>query len=192
MTDPQLAAALSHSTRVHILSVLNTRIASPKELAAELGEPIPNINYHIGILEQLECIDLAEEKPVLGSRVVEHFYKARKLPYFDQDAWDELELQGKWEIVIPILRLMSKDVNESMAGGTFLDPDDNHVSRTPMIVDEEGWEEVKEGLAEALDRLMEIKDNVRARREADEDRNTMAIKVEIIHFRSPDTDEGIE
>jgi DNA-binding transcriptional ArsR family regulator len=190
MTDPQLAAALSHSTRVHALSVLNTRIASPKELAAELGEPVSNVNYHVRVLEELDCIELVEERQVQGSRVAEHFYRAKKLQYFDQEAWDQLELQGKWEVVIPIMRLISKNVNESMAAGTFLDPDDNHVSRTPMIVDGEGWEETKEILAETLTRLLEVKDNVQARCEAaDEDVKTMAAKVAIVHFRSPDRDK---
>jgi DNA-binding transcriptional ArsR family regulator len=191
MTDPQLAAALSHSTRVHILSVVNTRLASPKELAAELGEPVPNINYHVGILLELGCIELAEVEPRHGSRVSEHFYRAKKLQYLDDAAWEQLELQGKWEVVIPIMRLISRDVNEAMEQGTFLDPDDNHLTRTPMIVDPEGWEETKVILAEALDRLLEVKDNVKDRAEAGQEAETMAIKVELIQFRSPDRDKEV-
>jgi len=191
MTDPQLAAALSHSTRVHILSVLNTRMGSPTEFARELAEPVPNINYHVKILLELGCIELAEEIPRHGNRVNEHFYRARKLQYLDDAAWDQLGIQGKWEVVIPIMRLISKDVNEAMATGSFLEPDDNHVSRTPMIVDGEGWEETKAILAEALDSLLEVKANVKDRAETGQVAETMAIKVELIQFRSPDTDKEV-
>jgi DNA-binding transcriptional ArsR family regulator len=191
MTDPQLAAALSHSTRVHILSVLNTRIASAKELAAELDEPIQNLNYHMDVLLELDCIELTDSRQQRGGRVVEHFFRAKKLPYFNQEAWEQLELQGKWEVVIPIMRLISANVNEAMAGGTFLDPDDNHVSRTPMLVDKEGWEETKEALADVLTRLLEIKDNVNARYADGAEATTMAIKVAMIQFRSPDRDKDI-
>jgi len=190
MTDPQLAAALSHSTRVHILSVVNALIASPSELAKELGEPVRNVSYHIEILEQLECIELVETRPKAGGRVTEHFYRGKVLQYLDQEAWDQLEAQGKWEVVIPIMRLISRDVNESLAGGTFLDPDDNHVSRTPMIVDAEGWEETKAILADALGRLMEVKETVKERTVEDAP-GTMAIKVEMIQFRSPDRDKEV-
>lgn len=189
MTDPRLATALSHPTRVHVLSVLNTRIASPRELAAELDEPVNNVSYHIEVLKDLDCIELAEERPKLGSRVIEHFYRAKRLQYIDDDAWERLDMKGKWNVVMPIMRLSSKDINEAMEAGTFLDPDDNHISRTPMLVDDEGWEETKVALAETLDRLLEIRENVEARCAAGDDGNTMAMKVQLLQFRSPDRDK---
>lgn len=191
MTDPRLASALSHPTRVHVLSVLNTRIASPREMAAELDEPVKNIAYHIEALKNLDCIELVEERPQHGSRVVEHFYRAKRLQYIDDDAWEQLDMKGKWNVVMPIMRLSSKDINEAMEGGTFLDPDDNHISRTPMIVDDEGWEETKIALADTLDRLLEIRENVEARCALSDDANTMAIKVQLLQFRSPDRDTEI-
>lgn len=189
MTDPRLASALSHPTRVHILSVLNTRLASPRELAAELDEPVNNVAYHIDSLKKLDCIELAEERPRLGGRVIEHFYRAKRLQYIDDDAWELLDMKGKWNVVMPIMRLSSKDINEAMEAGTFLDPDDNHISRTPMIVDDEGWEETKVALEETLERLLEIRENVEARCATSDDVRTMAMKVQLLQFRSPDRDK---
>jgi DNA-binding transcriptional ArsR family regulator len=188
LTNARLAKAMSHPTRVHILSVVHTRPASAKEIAAELGEPTPNVKHHIQALRGLGCIEIAEERPKHGNRVVEHFYRATKLRYFDDEAWGQLDLKGKWQVVMPIMRLASRDISEALVAGTFMDPDDNHVTRTPMIVDREGWEESKAVLADALDGLLEVKDRVEARREAGSEEETMAIKVEIIHFRSPDRD----
>jgi hypothetical protein len=42
-----------------------------------------------------------------------------------------------------------------------------------------------------LGRLLEIKGNVEERAAADEDTQTMAIKIEIIQFRSPDRDKDV-
>ncbi len=70
-----------------------------------------------------------------------------------------------------------------MAAGTFNDPPDNHISRTPMTVDNPGWEEVATELNSTLNRLMDIQARVNAR--GTPDTETMPIKVEIIHFRSP-------
>lgn len=58
-----------------------------------------------------------------------------------------------------------------------------------MLVDDEGWEETKVALAETLDRLLEIRENVEARCAAGDDGNTMAMKVQLLQFRSPDRDK---
>ena len=189
--DPRLATALSHPVRVHIVSVLTTRLASVSEMAAEIDMPTKNVSYHVKVLEKLGCVELAEAKPVLGGRVFEHVYRATTLQYFDQDAWDQLDMKGKWEVVIPIMRMVSKDITESMKAGVFLDPDDNHISRTPLVVDNEGWEEVKAILADTLERVFEVRENVAARRDSESESESMAIKVELLQFRSPDSDKII-
>lgn len=189
MTDPRLATALAHPIRVHALSVLNTRTASISELAAEIERPINNVSYHVKVLVKLGCAELVDADPVQGGRVIESRYRARTLQYFDQEAWDQLDMKGKWGVVVPIMRLASKDISDSMAAGAFLDPDDNHISRTPMVVDEEGWEEVKAILADALGQLLEVPDRAAERVANKPDSGTIAIKVHMLQFRSPDRDK---
>src|SRR5882757_8610160 len=43
--SPQLAAALSHPTRVGMMSVLVDGPASPREMAAAIDEPLNNVTY---------------------------------------------------------------------------------------------------------------------------------------------------
>jgi DNA-binding transcriptional ArsR family regulator len=45
-----IVQALSHPLRARILSVLQEREASPKELAEHFGAPLPNVAYHIQVL----------------------------------------------------------------------------------------------------------------------------------------------
>lgn len=173
-----------------MMAILDVRIASPRELAEELGESVKNVSYHIEVLKELDCVELVEKRPKHGSRVIEHFYKATRMPYFDEAAWDQLDLKKKWDIVTPIMRLSSQDINESLAAGVFLDPDDNHLSRTPLNVDDLGWEEVRDILGETLERLLDVRASVAERIRQDENSETIPIKVHLFQFRSPDRDKS--
>lgn len=187
--DPRLAAAAAHPTRVHLLAILDVRNASPRELADELDLPLNHVSYHVKVLQELDCIELVDQKPRLG-RVIEHFYRATRMPLFDQETWEQLDMKEKWGVVMPIMRLASEDINDSFAAGVFLDPDDNHISRTPLVVDADGWEEVKGILADALDRLFDVRENVAGRMRQDKSAETMPIKVQMFQFRSPDQEKA--
>ena len=187
MLDPVLARVLAHPTRNHIMCVTATRPASPREMAAELEEGVNNVSYHVEVLRELDCIELVEERPAAGGRVVEHVYRAKKLQIFDEEGWNQLSKKEKAEMIVPILSLQSKDLSDAIVANTFLNPDDGHVSRTPLIVDRDAWEEVKTILAEALDRLLELNRRTAARIDP-ADPELMAIKVQMLQFRSPDRD----
>ena len=58
VTDPRLVKALAHPLRFRILTVLDERMASPSELAEELGAPLGNVSYHVRILASLGLIRL--------------------------------------------------------------------------------------------------------------------------------------
>jgi DNA-binding transcriptional ArsR family regulator len=72
--EQRLIKALGHPVRIRALQVLNTRVASPSELARELDEPLGNVAYHVKILEENDAIELVRTAPVRGA--LEHFYRA--------------------------------------------------------------------------------------------------------------------
>jgi DNA-binding transcriptional ArsR family regulator len=180
----RLVTALSHPTRVHAMTVLNERQATPGEIAASLGEPVNNVTYHINVLLELGCIELVDVKPAHGGRVVEHFYRATHPAYIDLDGWEKLGENEKFGLVAALMRLVSDDIDEAMSQGTFYEPDDNHLSRSPMVVDPEGWGETRLLLEETVFRLMDIQENVKVRA-GDKGAEAMHIKVEMLQFRSP-------
>lgn len=184
LVDPKLATAMSHPTRVHAMKVLFERSASPKEIAAELNQPVNNVTYHVNQLLELGCVELVEVVPAHGGRVVEHFYRATRRAYFDSAAWDQFGDKEKMDVTAAIMRLISEDIADAMSKGTFCDPDDNHLSRSPMVVDQEGWDEVNSLLDGVLEKLLAIQENCVNRRRSNDDED-LHIKVEIIHFRSP-------
>jgi hypothetical protein len=180
---PELTKALTHPTRSHVLATLTERIASPAEMAKELDRTVRHITYHLGVLERLDCVELVKTEPVAGGRVVESFYRATKRPWLDRQSWELLDEAGQRGVTSTLMELVTNDLADAMAAGTFNDPPDNHLSRTPLTVDAEGWEEVVTLLASTLDDLMDIQGEVNKR--STPETETMPIKVEILHFRSP-------
>jgi len=180
-----LATAMAHPTRLQALTALAERPATPKELAEKIGLPINNVTHHINVLLKLGCIELISVDQVQGGRVAQHLYKAtQKSALLDAEAWDELGDTEKLGLIATFMRLASDDLAEAMFHGTFYDPDDNHLSRTPMNVDMEGWQEVIDLLDGTVFDLFEIQERIAARGTAG-DRETFPIKVEILQFRSP-------
>lgn len=176
-----LASASGHPTRLRTLMILSEREATPREVAEEIGEPLNNVAYHIKVLKRLGCIELLRVNQTRGGRVAEHVYRATERPYWKESDLEELSDSEKLNVIAGIMRHISDDIAMAMTAGTFYEHDDNHLSRTPLVVDEEGWDEVIELLDDALERLMAIQERVNERGAAE----TKLTKVAILQFESP-------
>jgi DNA-binding transcriptional ArsR family regulator len=185
--SPQLAAALSHPTRVGVMGILIEGPASPRELAAAIDEPLNNITYHVKQLRDLGCIELDRVERRAGGRVLERFYRASQRAYFDDDAWAVLDDNERLGVIWSILRLISKDINTAMTAGTFFGEDyDVHTTRSPMTVDQEGWDEITELLNRSTKELFEIEERVERRQATSGAEPDIHAKVQMMQFRSPD------
>jgi DNA-binding transcriptional ArsR family regulator len=68
------AAKAAHPLRAAVLERLYDREASPVELAREMGEPPPNVAYHVRELAKLGAITKVRQRQVRGA--MEHIYTA--------------------------------------------------------------------------------------------------------------------
>ena len=186
LVSPQLAAALAHPTRVSVMSILVEGPASPRQLAAEIGEPLNNVTYHIKQLRDLGCIELDRTEPRGGGRVIERFYRASQRAYFDDDAWEVLGDRERLGVIWSVVRMIAKDITTAMTSGTFFEDYDTHISRSPMTVDGEGWREIAELLNRTTKELFEIEARVENRCAEGAEADIHA-KVEMLQFRSPES-----
>lgn len=152
--NARIVKALGHPLRVQALQILNLRVASPSEIADELGIGVSGLSYHIRVLCELECIELVDTEPVRGA--VEHFYRATARAFFTQEDWAEVPESARsgisgamWGDIVP-------EVNAAMTAGSFDSREDRHFSWTPMVVDQEGWEDVRSVLNDAMLQVIEI------------------------------------
>jgi DNA-binding transcriptional ArsR family regulator len=154
--NPTLAQVVAHPLRIEALSILTERPASPKELAAELGSPVGNISYHVRELQRIGMIELVEEKKRRGA--IEHFYRAVHHPMLDASEWKELSPAKREVMSVWIVQLMLADAVKALGGGTFDARGDRHLSRTDMLVDEKGWEELVEIQAKTLRAVLAVRE----------------------------------
>jgi DNA-binding transcriptional ArsR family regulator len=184
LIDDRVLAAISHPTRMRAMNVFWEREASPREIAAEIGEPLNNVTYHVNQLVDLEWIELVAERPARGGRVVEHFYRAVTNSRFDDTELDRLGTEEKTILDLTIMKLMAGDLSEALLSGSYFELDDNQLTRIPMLVDADGWNETKEILDRALDELMAVRETV-ANRVAANGEETFPTRVNVIQFKSP-------
>jgi DNA-binding transcriptional ArsR family regulator len=152
--DSRLAKALAHPLRVQLLAQLNQGVASPNELAKKLGEPLTNVSYHVRMLHDLGCIELVETEPRRGA--LEHYYRAIMRPFFGDRDWKRLPKNARNSISDAVLQLVWDDAAAAIKDGSFDDRDDRHLSRTVLALDDQGWDDVRDLLADTLERAMEI------------------------------------
>lgn len=181
LVDDRLVSALSHETRAHALTACTERPTSTKEIAAELGLSVSAVWYHVRKLLDLGCIELVESKRRRGA--TEHFYRATVRHFFDADIWAQLPERKRETIAVGILQMIAADVDEAVRA-KCVDTGENHLSRTLMILDREGWAETTDLLAEALERLLLIREKSVMRR-AESDEGAIRASVSMMQFELP-------
>jgi len=152
--DQRLVKALAHPLRVEILTILNERMASPNELSKELEEGLSQVSYHVKVLKDFECIEMVKTEPRRGA--VEHYYRATARAFLTDSDWQSLPESVKPGVSASSIQMIIDDVVSALTGGTFDARDDRHLSWTPGVVDEQGWEESVDLAAETLDRVIAI------------------------------------
>jgi DNA-binding transcriptional ArsR family regulator len=174
INDPRLIKALAHPLRVRILSILETRdMASPNEMADELGVSLGVMSYHVRRLHALGFLELVKRTPRRGA--IEHHYRAKARPHVTDEGWAETPSIVKRAMVGASLQQITGFINAAAAQGGF-DRGDAHLSRTVVALDEEGWKELAGELAGLMERVDRLQDESLERVKASGEDAETAIK----------------
>lgn len=146
--------ALGHPIRLRVLTVLNDRVASPREMAEEFGEPLGNVSYHTRMLVELGAIELVDTQQRRGA--IEHYYRAVMRPFLDDEDFKKLPASVRRTLTDTALDIIWRSIADDIRAGLFEQLEDRHVSRTRLVVDEQGWEELSGLLAGVLERALQI------------------------------------
>ena len=152
--DAILVKALSHPVRARALTVLNQRVASPSELAADQEETVGYVAYHVRVLHEMGMIELVNTRQVRGA--TEHFYRSTAQPYLDDEVWGKLSLGSRTGISIANIGVLNNAIREAFEAGTFDSRTDRHLSNLSLDLDEEGWRKANALLNDCLKGLMQI------------------------------------
>jgi len=153
--------AMSHPLRAAILRTLVERTASPAEMARELDEELSNVSYHTKQLVEFECAELVSTRPVRGA--LEHFYRATERHLIDTEEWEELDPVIAEDLVCEFMQKILDDFVSSARAGIIGSNENFHLTRTPLVLDEQGMQEALEAHERARLEVLEIEARSAAR-----------------------------
>jgi DNA-binding transcriptional ArsR family regulator len=177
--DQRLVRALGHPMRQRILRILHERVSSPSEIAAELGERIGKVAYHVQILVENGAIELVETRPVRGA--TQHFYRPLMRPLLDEAQWTALPIPARRALTQHTLHQIVEHISEALPQGGF-DAPKTHVTWTTLELDQEAYDALAERLSEVLDYAMALHAETLQRTTADPDAELRKTELAILHF----------
>ncbi|WP_084286370.1 ArsR/SmtB family transcription factor [Solirubrobacter soli] len=175
-SEARIAKALAHPLRARILQRLGERVASPGDLAVELGEPLGVVSYHVRMLRDYDCVELVRTEPVRGA--LQHFYKATARPNLDEAQWRTLPTTLRGELLGSTIQGLVDDLAASSDAGR-LEDQDVIVKRTPLELDERGYRKLNKLLAKTHEQALAIAAES-AQRGSDA---VTATEVALLHFK---------
>lgn len=182
--ETTLAAIVAHPTRARAFTILTERTASPVEIAQEIGKDVGHVGYHVRKLQQLNLIELVDERPVRGA--VEHFYRAIERPYVSEKEFASQTLEEREVFTRHTLQFHVADIARAMDSHTFDARPNRALLRTPMVVDEDGFQELAELHDEMYERTMEIHARSAARLASGADSESINTVSATMFFETPE------
>jgi DNA-binding transcriptional ArsR family regulator len=177
-SEARIAKALAHPLRARILQRLGERVASPGDLAAELGAPLGVVSYHVRMLRDYDCVELVRTEPRRGA--LQHFYRATARPTLEDDQWRTLPPGLRRELAGETIHELVTDLAASADAG-LLEDSDIVVDRTPLELDERAFKKLNKLLARTHDQALQIASESAAR--VNEGEGGIATEVAILHFK---------
>src|ERR1700750_2433467 len=176
--EARIAKALAHPLRARILQRLGERVASPGDLALELGAPLGVVSYHVRMLRDYDCVELVRTEPRRGA--LQHFYRATARPHLDEDQWRTLPSGLRRELSGETIQELIDDLGSAADAGMLEDPE-IVLTRTPLELDERAYKKLNKLLARTLEQVHTIATESAAR--TNEGTGAFPTEVAILHFK---------
>ncbi|HEX5591764.1 MAG TPA: helix-turn-helix domain-containing protein [Solirubrobacterales bacterium] len=147
--------AMNHPVRAAVLAILAERTSSPAEMARELDEDLSNVSYHTKQLVELECAELVSTRPVRGA--LEHFYRATERSVMDKEGWDEkLDPVLAESLLQEVMQKILDNFVTAARAKTIGEDAEFHLTRTPLLLDQQGLEDALEAHERTRLELLDI------------------------------------
>jgi DNA-binding transcriptional ArsR family regulator len=162
-----MVIALRHPLRVEILRLLEEGPNSPNRMSKRLGKDLSNVSYHTRVLlEECDCIELVETRPARGA--LEHFYRLKPQAAVGSALWKEVPAALRNRYARSSLGSFVERAVEALDAGTVESRQGSGITWLPLRVDQEGWGELVEVLANCEARSQAVAENSAKRMEGTE------------------------
>jgi hypothetical protein len=155
-----LARVMRHPLRQRLLFEYADAARSPSAVAAALGVRLNLVSYHTQVLLREGCLELVRTRRRRGA--VEHFYRSRTLSEIDDDAWERLPRSLRRVLVRATIDITRRETSDAIPRGG-MDAPSAHVSRSYLVLDRQGRDELAQLLEATLESAGDIERRSRGR-----------------------------
>jgi len=145
-----------------LLEALNDEPATPETLATKVGVGAEVVVEHLRQLELSGLVEIVAKRKVRDS--LEPVYSSETNWIEDPD-WAGMSQAERRTISRHIVRVVIGELNQAVEDDTFDARVDRHLSRLPVILDEQGWAEMMKVHLDAFQASLEVRDRSRERLE---------------------------
>jgi hypothetical protein len=183
----RLAEASADLLRLRILAQCTVGETSPRRFHAEHGgATLPKIQRAFEVLTQYGWLELTRTEGEGGEPdEVERFYVGTEFPIFDNETFHELPDTTKALVVGRIVEALHLRSKEALKAGTMVQGREPHLSCIPIVLDEQGWEELISRIDTVFHWLIEEFDAAKERM-ADSGEDPIPVTIGLLAFESPE------
>lgn len=185
--DQRLIRALAHPLRIRILEALSERVASPIRLSDDLDAGLSHVAYHTRALDKCGCLELVDTAQRRGA--TEHFYKASPHSFIGDRIWRRVPRALLGGVSGATLQSFMDRAVAALEAGTIDGRGDTTLSWSPVLLDQQGWDEVTATMKSTVNRVLEIQDKSRARLSKRKGRGAISAIVGLASFETPGSRE---
>jgi hypothetical protein len=153
----RLAIVFADELRLKIVTELYMREMSPSGFHAEFGGgSVARVDRHFKRLAEHGWLRFVRSES--GGRRrggKENFYRATELAVFDNDTWSQVPYSIRVAFSWRTFGQLAERVHEALRAGTFDARADSHLSWTPLLLDQLGWDQVLAAVDELFASLFE-------------------------------------
>lgn len=149
------------SLRVRILAACNQREVTPKEIARQEGLPLATVGYYFRALEKEGYLHVSRKEKARG--FMRHYYVADRQKVTTDKEFAQMTPEQRHEVSEALLRDFLAHCREALREGTLDARSDSHLSWSPLLLDQRGWNDLQSALDRMLDRGHEIQAESRDR-----------------------------
>jgi DNA-binding transcriptional ArsR family regulator len=157
---PELAKIFRSMTRQVLLFEYGEQEATPSKVAEKLGVPLNLVAYHTNVLLDAGLVELVGTRRVRGA--VEHTYRTVVVPRIHDDDWADVPPKIRRALSRLLVEATSRDAHRALDEGG-MDCATTHLSRSPLLLDDQGRQDLAALLQSTLDAAARIEAESRDR-----------------------------
>lgn len=184
----RLAKAFAHPLRAEMLTMLNEKPGSPKDLVDRLEKigqkaSLNLVSYHIRVLDKLKCVEVIDRQQIRGA--TKTVYRGTTRMLLDEGVWPSLSKEARIGISAGAIGEAAEQAQHALEEGTFDNRSDRAIINLKMSVDEQGWQEIQKIVREAYERCEEVEPAAINRSPNPEER--FRVTVSLLAYESPNS-----